>query len=48
MRSCLLFIRYLCSILLEFLNVCFLDFASRKGLKKEKDSGEKGAGGPED
>lgn len=37
MRSCLLFIKYLCSVLLEFLNVCFLDFANGKTLEKGKE-----------
>ena len=48
MRSCLLFIKYLCSVLLEFQNVCFLDFANGKTLEKGKKWGEKRAGGPED
>lgn len=38
MRSCLRPIKHFCSILQEFLNVCFLHFASRKTLEKGKDS----------
>lgn len=41
MRSCLLFIRSFCSILLKILNVCFLNFANGKTLEKGNDGEER-------
>lgn len=45
MRSCLFFIKYLCSVLLELLNVCFLDIANGKTLEKGRVSREEAGRG---